>query len=289
MCYITNQNTGTLSGVVAEQKVTEVLKMKTKSLYILFLVFCLTLLVFPTRTTLTVNARLRPLLTSTLRSSPLTIDGIFTAGEWTNLQLHLLPADGYPIEVFTYFENDLSKLYVMVDAVGDTTNNQGAPEYGENDECLLVFHSDAIYTLDIFGQGNKLIASSFNAAIGFHDSPNSATSHKIYEWSIPLSSIHTNPGATIDFSSPKKPMGTASMTFDGFNANDNVYPSWLPWDPNVWRNDIPDWAILELAGHLLPVGGAVMPTNKLEIITPYLALAGLVMAVSAVVVRKRRD
>jgi hypothetical protein len=39
-----------------------------------------------------------------------------------------------------------------------------------------------------------------------------------------------------------------------------------------------------------PVGGLVMPTNKLEILTPYLALAGLIVAVSAVVaVKKRRE
>jgi hypothetical protein len=39
-----------------------------------------------------------------------------------------------------------------------------------------------------------------------------------------------------------------------------------------------------------PVGGILMPTNKLEILTPYLALAGLIAVVSAVVVvKKRRD
>ena len=38
-----------------------------------------------------------------------------------------------------------------------------------------------------------------------------------------------------------------------------------------------------------PVGGLVIPTNKLEILTPYIALAGLVIAVSAVVVVKRRS
>ena len=41
---------------------------------------------------------------------------------------------------------------------------------------------------------------------------------------------------------------------------------------------------------LRPVGGVVMPTNTLAIAAPYLALAGLVAAVSAVVVvKKRRD
>ena len=38
-----------------------------------------------------------------------------------------------------------------------------------------------------------------------------------------------------------------------------------------------------------PVGGLTLPTNKLEILTPYLELAGLVIGLSAVVVRKRRD
>jgi len=37
-----------------------------------------------------------------------------------------------------------------------------------------------------------------------------------------------------------------------------------------------------------PVGGVVLPTNTLAILTPYLALAGLIVAVSAVVVVKRR-
>ena len=38
-----------------------------------------------------------------------------------------------------------------------------------------------------------------------------------------------------------------------------------------------------------PVGGVVSPTNKLQILTPYLALVGLVIAVSAVVVVKKRS
>jgi len=39
---------------------------------------------------------------------------------------------------------------------------------------------------------------------------------------------------------------------------------------------------------LEPVGGVVMPTNTLAITAPYLALAGLIAVVSAVVVVKRR-
>ncbi|GEM_PF-2163143 len=37
-----------------------------------------------------------------------------------------------------------------------------------------------------------------------------------------------------------------------------------------------------------PVGGVVVPTSKLEIAAPFAALAGLIIAVSAVVVVKRR-
>jgi hypothetical protein len=40
---------------------------------------------------------------------------------------------------------------------------------------------------------------------------------------------------------------------------------------------------------LRPVGGVVMPANTLAITAPYLALAGLIAVVSAVIVVKRRD
>jgi hypothetical protein len=37
-----------------------------------------------------------------------------------------------------------------------------------------------------------------------------------------------------------------------------------------------------------PVGGITIPTTKLEILTPYLALVGLIVVVSTVYVIKRR-
>ena len=37
-----------------------------------------------------------------------------------------------------------------------------------------------------------------------------------------------------------------------------------------------------------PVGGITIPTNKLEIIGPYIALAGLIAAVSTIVIKKRK-
>ena len=54
--------------------------------------------------------------------------------------------------------------------------------------------------------------------------------------------------------------------------------------PNMRGADDPDYQTIPSR----PVGGLVMPTNKFELLTPYLALAGLVAAVSAVVAVKRR-
>jgi hypothetical protein len=37
-----------------------------------------------------------------------------------------------------------------------------------------------------------------------------------------------------------------------------------------------------------PVSGLIMPVNKIEIITPYLALATLIIVVSTVIIKKRK-
>lgn len=51
-----------------------------------------------------------------------------------------------------------------------------------------------------------------------------------------------------------------------------------------------DWSTPSPTPTPRPAGGIVMSTNKFEILTPYLALAGLVVAiVSAVVVVRRRS
>jgi Tol biopolymer transport system component len=69
------------------------------------------------------------------------------------------------------------------------------------------------------------------------------------------------------------------MNADGTNPIDITQSQ-----PNSDSDDTPNWQPIPPR----PVGGVVIPTNKLEILTPYLALAGLAAAVSAVVVVKRR-
>jgi hypothetical protein len=60
----------------------------------------------------------------------------------------------------------------------------------------------------------------------------------------------------------------------GVGANQGVFP----------------WGVAVYPVIPAPVGGVVTPVNKLEILTPYIALAGLIVAVSTVyVMRKRKD
>ena len=53
---------------------------------------------------------------------------------------------------------------------------------------------------------------------------------------------------------------------------------------------VPEQATPTPSPKLRPVSGVVMPTSKLELLAPFLAMAGLIVTVSAVVaVKKRRD
>ena len=48
--------------------------------------------------------------------------------------------------------------------------------------------------------------------------------------------------------------------------------------------------ITVIVNQVAPVGGVASPVNKLEILTPYIALVGLIIAVSTVyVIKKRKD
>ena len=207
---------------------------------------------------------------------PPVIDGKME-GLWSNPQITMNSPD-YPIDAFAYFLNDEFNLYVLVDAVGDTTQEA-------LDECLLWFgfvQSPPGYTahVNVFGDGTFPGTAGYSAAFGFESSSNSPTPHMIYEFSIPLSLIQIQPGQSITVCSPY--FKGKSIVYDSATQLDNIWPKGLAED------DVSTWAILQTSLSR-PVGGVVMSTNKLEILTPYLALVGLVAAVSAVVVVKRRN
>jgi hypothetical protein len=165
----------------------------------------------------------RPTIMSQWTTQPPTIDGTVTQGEWSNLQITFdsstYPAS-YVLPTYVYFLNDQSNLYVLVDAVGDTLDNP-------SDQCLLVFgFGPSLIEIRIVGAGGThQSAPPFEAAIGFGGSPQSSTTHKIYEFSIPFSYINGQPGQPLDFSSP--PWKSVSMPYDADTTKDNVWP--LGW------------------------------------------------------------
>ena len=217
----------------------------------------------------------RPVIYSKWTDSPPVIDGNFMAGEWANLQIFMTLPD-YPIDAYVYFLNDNSNLYVLADSVGDTTDDA-------NDECLLVFNYEPLLQkeIEIIGQGGKKSGGDYIAAVGYSSSPNSINAHKIYEFSIPLSYINAEPGKPIDFSSPKE-LKPGSMTYDASDGRDNVWPAKLE------LGNIDTWGIILFAPRPAPVGGVLMPVNKLAILAPYIALSGLVaIASTACIIRKK--
>lgn len=226
----------------------------------------------------------KPVINSQHTGSPPTIDGKFTAGEWSNLQIVMMEPD-FPIDAFAYFMNDDSNLYVLVDAIEDTTQDT-------MDECLLVFDFDSLIKISIKGTSDSPTKSSedFDAAIGFESSPNSPNDHKIYEFSIPLSYINVDPGDSIDFCSPfwKE---LASIPYDASRTGppeevDNVWPPGIGYDA-AFKTNKELWGILSMGAHA-PVGGIITPANKLAILTPYLALVALIGAVISIAIRRTR-
>jgi hypothetical protein len=223
----------------------------------------------------------RPVINSQWTDSPPKIDGMFMAGEWSNLQIVMTEPD-FPIDAFAYFLNDNFNLYVLVDAIEDTTQDTG-------DECLLVFDFDSRIRISIKGTSDSTTKSSedFDAAIGFESSPNSPNTHVIYEFCIPFSYLNIEPGDPIDFCSPFW-KNQASIPFDpsGGENNDNVWPPEIGMG-NEWRTDRDLWGVLS-SGREATVGGIITPTNKLAMLTPYLALVALIGAAISIMIRRTR-
>ena len=228
----------------------------------------------------------RPSINSQWTNSPPSIDGVVGSGEWSNLQITFQSPeypDSYVLPTYVYFMNDNTNLYVMVDAVGDTTDN-------EYDECLLTFnyqdsppyfqhYAELIGTSTSWTEGGTI--ASYDGAVGFNG-------HKVYEFSIPLNAINAQPGQPIDFCSPAYGIKGASIPYDSDGPKDNVWPQGLD------VSNLNSWGILNLRGRPYfrtsndPVGGVIMPVSKLTIISPYLTLVGIVATLSSVYAFERR-
>jgi hypothetical protein len=88
---------------------------------------------------------------------------------------------------------------------------------------------------------------------------------------VSIETVDLFPGIDYDTDSPLGP------SFQGTPGN------WIGFDQG--RNIM----IRAEVDRVTPVGGVASPVNKLEILSPYLALAGLIAVVSAVYVIKRRQ
>jgi len=205
------------------------------------------------------------------------IDGTLSPGEWPGTPQLTIPS---PIQTNVYCRNDAQNLYILVNALGDTTNdNTVNPCTNANpyrcDECLLVFgdaDQTTVYLAEVWGKTGEIIGTnvSFPAnaevAIGFN-------ANRFYEWKIPFSSINATPGQTIDFSSPKacKYAGSgeycviqASMPFDGATLNDNE------WPVGVDVNNRTTWGSITLAQRVIGV-----PALNMWGMIIFMVLAGL--------------
>jgi Tol biopolymer transport system component len=161
-----------------------------------------------------------------------------------------------------------AKIFVMnPDGSGQTdiSKDPGAtdeyPEWSPDGRMIAFnsFPSRAIWVMNVDGSGRKQLSNP----------PPSPLADEYPAWSPDGTKMAFFRGIdsiwvmNVDGSNP------VDITVSQPNSDTDFAPNWQPLFAN-------------------PVGGVVEPVNKLALATPFLALAGLIVAVSAVVVVKRR-
>ncbi len=153
-----------------------------------------------------------------------TIDGAIGVGEWPATPNLTLQLPHYPIETNFTCVFDAQNLYVLVDAVGDTTDSLG-------DECLLVFDLPPVHKIveiwsTTIDPGVAIVHRFDGGASG--QSEMGFNGHRVYEFMINLGSIGLQRGRSIAFYSPaqlKSPGVWASMPYDDEPPyRDNIFP-----------------------------------------------------------------
>jgi len=240
-----------------------------------------------------------------------TIDGSYNPvpGEWEDATLVDLGAlNPQPMKAYGYFKHDVNFLYVLIDVIDDTTNDiedeshldfdtghdliasDGADDqfwiYGDGDTYHVVYDSSGpgyVTHCAPFDTGLPLHAG-LAAAAGMSSSPYGAGAHRVYEYKIPLALIQVSPGSTIGFG-----MG-ATEWYGIWDESPGPEPDGNCWPISGYDDGfgMDDYGNLVLGPAPAPVGGIAVPVNKLSLLTPYLALVGLIGAVTGAVGLMRR-
>jgi len=232
---------------------------------------------------------------SAYTSTPPTIDGNIQAGEWATAAKTTISPFG-PGNVYSgtlYMMNDGVNLYigVAIQGDGDLTSDDNVRFYFDNDhggettrepgDDDIINQGTSTVIGDLFSDGTF---DQWDTLFGGTNDGQVASSRQgslnMFELSHPLDDADN----AHDFSL------LAGQTV-GFALTVVIDENWITNIPGFGTFSNPStYANYVIALRASPVGGVVMPTSKLEILTPYLALAGLVAIVSAVVaVKKRRD
>ncbi len=180
--------------------------------------------------------------------------------------------DGSKIAFMRYPVSGNEHIFVMnpdgsgqTDISKDPTAQDYYPEWSPNGGMIAFssFPSLAIWVMNADGSGRKQLSTPPNGVSDFYPA-----------WSPDGTKIAFARGELASI---------IVMNADGSNPTDITQSQ-----PNSTTDTTPNWQPLFLPPPARPVGGVTLPTNKLEILTPSLTLAGLAAAVSAVVVVKRR-
>ena len=217
--------------------------------------------------------------------------------------------DGTKIAFASDRDGDM-EIYVMnIDGTGlqqITINGDDdqQPEWSPDGSKIAFVRNNGIWVMNADGSSEKLLAP-FDGLASLHpswspDGSMIAFTHQGEIWTMKADgtgkTLITSPddwnpdwspdGTMITFASRGRHGGFSRFEVYVVNS-DGSSPKMLTSNPEIdvehlnWR---PDWQRIPLA----PVGGVVTPVNKIAILAPYLALAGLIIAVSSVYVIKKR-
>jgi len=235
-----------------------------------------------------IDVKAQPVLGPAWASIPPIIDGVLSPGEWADADSETFTMGVAAATI--YVMNDQNNLYVAVKIQDDDTGN---------DELTIQFDNDNAGGALVKGDDNLAWWDSF---FDTYFEPPTA----IYQ--------DTSDGGTDDGSGGRTQDGLMIWYFEfshPLDSNDNLHDFSLSLGSTVgfelsWRDRKPDqpssfhywpaatWTDPNNYGDIVIaigtriVGGVITATNKFEILTPYLALAGLVVAVSTIAVVKRK-